>query len=139
MKRRLLFLASLLCLVAAAIAAEPRSGHWPTLRAQTLKEHPTCAACGTTEHLTVHHVIPFHVDPSKELDPDNLIVLCERCHLVFGHLCDYQSYNPDVRADAAAFLAKVKARPKRQPAANPAPKRKPTNRATPADELRTAA
>jgi 5-methylcytosine-specific restriction endonuclease McrA len=94
-------------------ASEPaRSGHWPVLRAAWLKEHPACAACGASEHLTVHHVVPFQVDPRKELDATNLITLCERCHLVFGHLGDWQSRNPDVRIDAAAYQAKRQARPR---------------------------
>jgi 5-methylcytosine-specific restriction enzyme A len=49
------------------------------------------------------------------LDPDNLVTLCEspahNCHLIFGHLLSWQSWNVDVFADAASFRAKVSARP----------------------------
>ena len=91
----------------------PRSPHWSTVRKEHLTKEPTCAACGGIEGLQVHHCLPFHLDPSKELDQDNLITLCEgrNCHYVFGHLYNWHSYNINVREDAAAMLKKVKERP----------------------------
>ena len=100
----------------AASSQEHRSGLWPKVRVHQLQLHPTCAACGSTEHLTVHHVVPFHDDPSKELDEDNLITLCENpshnCHFIFGHLLNWKSSNPNVREDAARYLKEVQNRPK---------------------------
>ena len=96
---------------------EARSPKWPAVRAAHLKAHPTCEACGegSTKILNVHHVVPFHVDPSKELDEANLITLCEgpvvNCHLHFGHLRNWKSWNVDVRKDAAEWLKKIKDRP----------------------------
>jgi hypothetical protein len=81
--------------------SSPRSTHWPKTRREHLEKFPECAACGGTEHLEVHHCIPFSVDPSKENDPDNLITLCgatgHNCHFVFGHFHDWLKYNPHVR------------------------------------------
>ena len=57
--------------------AEGRSPKWPALRRKFLQRNPTCAACGTTECLEVHHCVPFHIDSAKELDPRNLLTLCE--------------------------------------------------------------
>lgn len=92
-----------------------RSGSWPRVRAEFLKAHPTCAACGRRDRLEVHHVEPFSRSPEKELDPNNLITLCDgpgaHCHYMIGHLCSWKSFNPDVRADAARYLAKIQARP----------------------------
>lgn len=94
-------------------AAEPaRSPRWPSVRRIFLAAHPTCAACGSREKLEVHHVRPYHLHPEAELDFDNLITLCEPDHLTFGHLKNWQSFNPAVREDAASYLAKVLARPK---------------------------
>lgn len=60
----------------------------------------------------MHHIEPFHVNPSRELDPDNFITLCgKNCHLVFGHLMDYTSWNTDVVQDAKVYLNKVQNRP----------------------------
>lgn len=57
-------------------------------------------------------MVPFHLNRDAELDPANLLTLCgDSCHLAFGHLFDWQSYNPAVREDSAAFLAKVRTRP----------------------------
>ena len=97
------------------IDAAERSSHWPTVRAAHLVDHPTCAACGAAKNLVVHHVVPFHERPELELDPSNLITLCEspshNCHFVFGHLLSYRSWNAEVRSDAEAYLKKVKERP----------------------------
>jgi 5-methylcytosine-specific restriction protein A len=91
----------------------PRSGRWPNVRKQHLIAKPTCAACGCDRNLQVHHCVPFHLDEEKELDPNNLITLCEEhnCHLIFGHLYNWHSYNINVREDAAAMLKKVQERP----------------------------
>jgi 5-methylcytosine-specific restriction endonuclease McrA len=91
-----------------------RSGQWPTVRRKFL-EGKTCAGCGTAKHLEAHHVHVFHLHPTLELDPANLIALCETpghcCHFHFGHLLNWKSYNADVVKDAAEYFAKVKHRP----------------------------
>lgn len=96
-------------------AAKPndheRSHHWPTFRAHWLRDHGECAACGTKEHLQVHHVFPFHLHPDLELDPGNVITLCEGpsriCHFALGHLYDWHRFNPHVREDVRRFRSRV--------------------------------
>ena len=89
-----------------------RSSSWRKVRAEHIKQNPTCAACGRKEGLEVHHVIPYHIDNTKELDPDNLITLCGKyCHFVFGHLMYWKSWNENVREDAAKYLEKKTHRP----------------------------
>lgn len=95
-----------------------RSGQWPRVRAEHLKLQPVCAVCGGKDKLEVHHQKPFHLDPSLELEPSNLITLCEakwlgglNCHLVFGHLGNYKSFNASIRADAATWAQKFSTRP----------------------------
>lgn len=91
-----------------------RSPQWPAVRKQFLKWNPTCAACGGKNNLEVHHVQPFHLFPELELKPDNLIVLCEtggNCHLMIGHLKNWQSYNTLVREHAGLYLSLVQKRP----------------------------
>lgn len=90
-----------------------RSSHWPAVRAAHLRREPRCMVCGGTEHVQVHHVVPFHVDPDLELAPDNLLTLCEAkdrlCHYTFGHGYSWLQHNPNVRADVAAWAQRVKA------------------------------
>lgn len=92
------------------VGSEPRSGHWQTVRKHHIEAHNTCAACGCKEHLQVHHVEPFHINPEKELDPTNLITLCmvdtpnRRCHFVLGHHNNWKNSNPTVRAEASKRL-----------------------------------
>ena len=73
-------------------------------------------ACGTDKGLEVHHKIPVNVDASRELEPENMRTLCDRgdggCHLRWGHLGSWLSYNPDVDADIAWYRGKVANRPK---------------------------
>lgn len=93
-----------------------RSPKWPKVRKAFLKANPVCAACGIEARqggLQAHHVIPFYYAvllnrPDLELDPRNLITLCEDeegkttddHHLLVGHLDNFQSSNPAVKEDA---------------------------------------
>lgn len=86
------------------LEARQRSGQWRHLREEHLKKQPQCAACGRTRNLIVHHIVPVSFDPTLELDPDNLLTLCETpCHIVFGHFFSYHCYNRDVRRTTADF------------------------------------
>lgn len=93
----------------------PRSNQWPRVRQAHLTAHPCCEVCGTKGNLEVHHIVPFHIDKSKELEPSNLITLCQDHHLLFGHLMSWQSYNPDIIEDVKLWRKKIANRPKPQP------------------------
>jgi hypothetical protein len=86
-----------------------RSSKWRSVRNQHVEDNPKCAACGRKDDPEVHHIVPYHVDPSRELDPANLITLCgKRCHFVFGHLMDWKSWNENVVRDSTLYyLARV--------------------------------
>lgn len=89
-----------------------RSPKWRTVRKEFLKNNTKCAACGSTKDLEVHHIVPVHIDSSKELDMDNLITLCaESCHILFGHLMDFKSHNPSVIDDCIIISNKISNRP----------------------------
>lgn len=89
-----------------------RSPEWDDVRDAFVKEHPKCAVCSSHKDLQVHHVIPFEFG-GDELNPDNLITLCVgtfNCHLLFGHLGDFRSFNPLVRSDADQWNFRFRAR-----------------------------
>lgn len=89
-----------------------RSWKWPDVRKEHLKTQPTCQACGRSDHIEVHHIEPYHINPDRELDLTNLISLCSKhCHLTFGHLMDYKSWNKDVVDTCSTYLSKLQARP----------------------------
>lgn len=96
-----------------ATISDKRSPEWPTLRKKHLVAHPTCAVCGGTKKLEVHHKIPFNVNPALELKESNLITLCESgkrgvtCHLFVGHLGNYRGKNPTVVKDAQTWFRKL--------------------------------
>lgn len=81
-----------------------RSNQWSTVRKHHLEKEGWCRYCGGTKHLEVHHIEPFHINPSKELDEQNLITLCENigkdCHLKIGHLGNWKKFNPNVKKEA---------------------------------------
>lgn len=91
-----------------------RSPRWPAVRSAFLVGK-VCAVCGRSDALVPHHIYPVHLFPELELNPGNLIALCEgrtvNCHLAVGHLFNWASYNKDVVADAAWITQKVKDRP----------------------------
>ena len=59
-----------------------------------------CEICNRKRGLEAHHVVPFHVAPDLELNVDNLIALCRRCHLFVGHLGAWRRVNVSVWSDA---------------------------------------
>ena len=98
-----------------AFASKPRSSQWKKTRASHLEANGMCLACGGRVSLEVHHLMPYHLAPELELDPNNLFTLCEsasHCHWTFGHLLNWRSYNENAKADAIAFFQKVLNRPK---------------------------
>lgn len=97
--------------------AVPRSPHWGKVRDAYLLEHPLCVACGGKDHLNAHHRKPFHLFPELELDPTNLLTLCEHgpgdtnCHLLLGHGGNWSLWNPQVQNDVewfAEMLARIR-------------------------------
>jgi hypothetical protein len=97
-----------------APAEAKRSGHWRTVRKNHLKKNAECVVCGDTKKLEVHHIKPFHLYPELELEPSNLLTMCESksygiiCHLLIGHNGSYKNINPDVVKDSLAWKEKLK-------------------------------
>jgi len=89
-----------------------RSPEWTKIRNMYVTFNPRCAMCGSTKQLQVHHIVPFSRNAELELDPDNLITLCARDHLVFGHLGSWRSFNIDVKEDCDEWRTKYTNRPK---------------------------
>lgn len=89
-----------------------RSPHWNAVRKEFLEKNPTCAVCDKKRKgLNVHHIVPFHVDPSIELEEENLITLCRKHHFTFGHLGWWKSWNEKVIEDCIEWYLKYKNRP----------------------------
>jgi 5-methylcytosine-specific restriction endonuclease McrA len=85
-----------------------RSPEWSRVEKEHLQHEPACRVCGYEGRgVQVHHIKPFHLHPNLELDPNNLITLCEikgrDHHLLIGHLDDWESYNPNVRDDTKRY------------------------------------
>lgn len=94
-----------------------RSPHWPAVEKAFRKVHPQCVCClvKSVTHVQIHHRFPFHYcvalgRPDLELDPRNLITLCEGPnkaspdhHLLIGHLADWKSSDLDVAENAITF------------------------------------
>ena len=90
-----------------------RSSKWSKVRNRHIEKNPTCEVCGGVKKLNVHHIKPYNHYPELELEPSNLITLCEsknkgvNCHLLFGHLGNYKNINLNVVDDCVNWKAKL--------------------------------
>jgi len=100
---------------AQKLCGSKRSPKWPAFRAKYLKGK-TCAVCGKKVKLELHHIKPFHLHPELELDPTNMLPLCEsensgvNCHLFIGHLGNFKTINPSSVTDAENWNKKLSIR-----------------------------
>jgi 5-methylcytosine-specific restriction endonuclease McrA len=93
------------------LAGLVRSPQWPAVRRRWIKDHPNCCVCEIDRDLDVHHIEPFHVNPSRELDPSNFATCCTRCHLLVGHLGRWDSWNREFLRIAREIRMLVMSRP----------------------------
>lgn len=49
-----------------------------------------CIHCDSAEKIVVHHIIGYSKDPSKFLDQNNIVPLCEKCHREYHHLYGFK-------------------------------------------------
>lgn len=49
--------------------------------------NPTCAYCGRTKHVDIHHKVPVSIDPLLAHVQTNMVTLCRKppCHQIIGH------------------------------------------------------
>ena len=91
-----------------------RSSKWRKTRQDFLRYNLRCMSCGGTKKLEVHHIVPFHEDPSLELEPTNLMTLCRRkkygisCHLFVGHKGNWRLINSDAYQTARMIYRYMK-------------------------------
>lgn len=63
------------------------------------REHNCCQHCGKfcygrdKQH---HHIIPIKDDPSLEFEPNNIMLLCSKCHPIVEH--EHDEHKPNVYA-----------------------------------------
>ena len=91
---------------------QKRSSEWRLFRQKYIQDQ--CASCGSETKLELHHIVPFNVAPDLELDPDNVITLCENkkyginCHLYNGHNGNYRNFNLRVKSDSYESKERIK-------------------------------
>ena len=72
---------------------------WLDVQRKHKRHNPKCAICGTTANIEVHHILPVAQYPHLEFEENNLISLCRKgrnCHLVHGHLGNFNNHNPNI-------------------------------------------
>ena len=88
-----------------------RSPKWKDVRKKHIDKQNQCQFCGSSKNLEVHHIVPVHINPELELDPDNLITLCDKnCHLLIGHFMNFKSWNPEVIKECNIMQNNIKNR-----------------------------
>lgn len=102
--------AKMIQFISKILLGASRSPRWRQVRDDFIAKNPKCAVCGSKKNVVAHHKLPFHIFPERELDPTNLVTLCENtvnCHLTFGHLGSFLKYNKDVEADILIWNKKL--------------------------------
>lgn len=91
---------------------------WRALSAKVRDEVGHCEVCGTTDHLEAHHA---HYDTLGHEMPDDLVVLCRRCHRRWHEIVragsgslGSESQVADVAMDVEADLIRLVRRRPRQ-------------------------
>ena len=92
-----------------------RNPQWAE-RSAAFKVGKVCRACRRHEWLEVHHICPVHLFPEKEMVEQLWVVLCNPgsmggCHLLFGHLQSWSSYNMQVEYDVSRWAERIGSRP----------------------------
>ncbi len=82
-----------------------RSSQWKNIRNEYVKYYSVCQFCFKPVEV-VHHIQPFHLYRTLELDWNNLVSLCNDCHLKYGHFGDYRSFNPLLKLDILLYQYK---------------------------------
>jgi len=78
--------------------------NWRKVRKAFIAEYNCCAICGSTENLTVHHLLDKSRYPKYQFEWNNLITLCNgsnkikglKCHVMIAHLWNWQTNNYDL-------------------------------------------
>jgi len=90
-----------------------RASEWRKVRKEHLKKNPRCFICGSKTKVEVHHIVPFHLAPDLECNPENMMTLCENkkyginCHLLIGHLGNYERVNESCETDARFLRSRL--------------------------------
>jgi len=84
-----------------------RHPDWSKFRKAYISEFPNCFICKRKAD-QLHHLIPFHLAPDMELDIENVMQMCRRCHLFVGHLNNFRSINPTCESDAREWRFRIK-------------------------------
>ena|SRR3990167_1421133 len=87
-----------------------RDPRWPKLRDWYFSKNLFCEICGKRGKI-IHHIYPFFLFPELELSSENLITVCDFCHLNFAHLGSFHSYEKDIKKIAKMWQEKRKNRP----------------------------
>ena len=78
--------------------------NWRKVRKAFIAEYNSCAICGSTENLSVHHLLDVSRYPQYQFEWNNLITLCNgsnkikglKCHVMIAHLYNWQTNNYDL-------------------------------------------
>lgn len=85
---------------------DDRAGRWEVDTSAGV-DNGSCRCCGRRDTLNVHHIKPFHIDESLELEFDNLVTLCREHHFHIGHKDNWKDSNSNVCGDCDRMRAKL--------------------------------
>jgi 5-methylcytosine-specific restriction endonuclease McrA len=57
---------------------------WREISRARLAAYPLCESCHLAPSVEVHHKVSVRADPSRGLDPTNVMAVCRPCHARIG-------------------------------------------------------
>lgn len=60
------------------------------------RDNHECQNCKVKDNLCGHHILPYKFKRKANLDIDNIITLCKKCHFTFGHNSNWKQFNIDL-------------------------------------------
>jgi len=77
-----------------------RSQEWKSVcEVVDMREHNACQNCGRIvfgRNKQHHHIVPIKDNPQLEFEPDNIMLLCARCHPIVEH--EQENKKPEIFA-----------------------------------------
>lgn len=80
------------------IEAHENKKRWLKLKSEILYKIGKCEICRSDRYLEVHHILPRSSYPELSMDKENLMVLCEDCHIKI-HSKDKYKFTKGLRND----------------------------------------
>ncbi len=72
-----------------------------------LRDNNACILCLNPSNLHCHHIVSVMENPQLLLEPNNLVILCEKCHYKAHNNGKWKTINPELAAVFQEYIASL--------------------------------